>query len=92
MFFQGSRYEGVLTETYVDAHGVEVRFKRVRFIPPTAARAATVVNQSERLDHIAHRVYQDSELFWRLCDANDATWPPDLAEPGRMLKVPAAEG
>ena len=92
MFFKGSRYENVITESYTDPRGAVLRYKRTRFIPPTPARAATVVNQSERLDHIAHRVYQDPELFWRICDANDALWPPDLAEPGRLLKVPAAEG
>jgi hypothetical protein len=92
MFFKGSRYENVVTESYTDSRGVVVRYKRVRFIPPTPPRAATVVNQSERLDHIAQRVYQEPELFWRICDANDALWPADLAEPGRLLKVPAAEG
>lgn len=92
MFFKGSRYENVVTESYIDSRGVVLRYKRVRFIPPTPARAATVVNQSERLDHIAQRVYQDPELFWRICDANDALWPADLEEPGRLLKVPAAEG
>ncbi len=92
MFFKGSRYENVITESHTDATGAVQLYKRTRFIPPTPARAATVVNQSERLDHIAHRVYQDAELFWRVCDANDALWPPDLAEPGKLLKVPPAEG
>jgi hypothetical protein len=92
MFFKGSRYENVPTESFTDSSGAVVRYKRTRFIPPTPARAATVVNQAERLDHIAFRVYQDPELFWRICDANDAMSPPDLAEPGRLLKVPAAEG
>ena len=51
------------------------------------------MNQGERLDHIAQRVYQDPEIFWRICDANLALWPPDLvAEPGRIIKVPPAEG
>ena len=92
MFFKGSRYENVLTESYTDPSGAVVRYKRTRFIPPTPARAATVVNQAERLDHFAHRVFQDPELFWRICDANDAMSPPDLADPGRLLKIPAAEG
>lgn len=92
MFFKGSRYEFVATDSITDAKGVTVRFKRVRFIPPTPARAAVVVNQAERLDHIARRVDQQPENYWRICDANDALWPPDLEEPGRLLKVPPAEG
>jgi hypothetical protein len=92
MFFKGSRYEHVPTDSITDAQGRAIRFKRVRFIFETPARAAVVVNQGERLDHIAQRTYQDPELFWRICDSNAAMWPPDLAEPGRVLKVPPAEG
>ena len=91
MFFKGSRYEFVATDS-LTVNGVELRFKRVRYIADTPAVAAVVVNQSERLDHIAQRVYQDPELFWRICDANTALWPPDLEVPGRILKIPPAEG
>jgi nucleoid-associated protein YgaU len=93
MFFPGSRYRDVATDSIVNAEGRVVRFLKTRFIPPTPARAAVVVNGGERLDHIAQRVYQDPEVFWRICDANDALWPPDLvAEPGQLLRVPPAEG
>lgn len=93
MFFTGSRYEHVATDSITNAEGRVLKFKKVRFIPDAPATAAVVVNQGERLDHIAQRVYQDPEIFWRLCDANLALWPPDLAaEPGRILKVPPAEG
>lgn len=93
MFFKGSRYENVATDNITDAGGRVVKFKKVRFIPDTPARAAVVVNQGERLDHIAQRVYQDPEVFWRICDANLALWPRDLvADPGRILKVPPTGG
>jgi hypothetical protein len=93
MFFKGSRYENVATDSITNTQGQVIRFKKVRFIPDTPARAAVVVSQGERLDHIAQRIYQDSESFWRICDANLALWPPDLvAEPGRIIKVPPAEG
>jgi hypothetical protein len=92
MFFKGSRYENVKTDQFTTAEGQVVKFKRVRFIPDTPAQLAVVVNQGERLDHIAHRVYQDPELFWRICDANAAVEPNDLvAEPGRTIKIPPAE-
>jgi len=92
MFFKGSRYENVETDRFTTADGQVVRFKRVRFIPDTAANLAVAVNQGERLDHIAHRLYQDPELFWRICDANFTMDPDDLvAEPGRVIKIPPSE-
>ena len=93
MFFKGSRYENVATDRITDAAGRVIPFKKVRFIPETPTRAAVIVNQGERLDHIAQRVYQDPEVFWRIADANLGLWPRDLvAEPGRVLKVPPAGG
>jgi len=93
MFFKGSRYESVGTDSITTAEGRVVRFKMVRFIPETPATAALVVGQAERLDQIAFRVYQDPELFWKICDANRALWPDDLvAEPGRIIRIPPSEG
>jgi hypothetical protein len=91
MFFKGSRYEFVATDS-ITVNGTTLKFKRVRFIPETPAQAAVIVNPQERLDHIAYRVYTDPELFWRICDANSALSPPDLEETGLLLKVPPAEG
>jgi nucleoid-associated protein YgaU len=46
------------------------------------------VNQGDRLDLIAARALGDPELFWRICDANNAMDPLELtAEPGRRLRV-----
>jgi len=92
MFFKGSRYENVETDSITNAQGQLIRFKKVRFIPDTPAQAAVVVNQGERLDHIAQRVYQDPEIFWRICAANFLLPPADVVgEPGRILKVPPSE-
>ena len=93
MFFKGSRYENVGTDSITDAQGRTIRFKKVRFIADTPAQAALVVGQGERLDRIAFRVYQDPELFWLICDANRALWPDDLvAEPGHVIRIPPSEG
>jgi hypothetical protein len=92
MFFKGSRYEKVGTDSVTDAQGRTILFKKVRFIVDTPAQAALVVGQGERLDRIAQRVYQDPELFWLICDANRARWPDDLvAEPGRVIRIPPSE-
>jgi len=93
MFFKGSRYENVATDTLTTTDGRVIRFKRVRFIPDRPAQGALVVGQGDRLDRIAFRIYQDAELFWLICDANRALWPDDLvAEPGRVLRIPPSDG
>lgn len=92
-FFKGSRYERVGEVELQDPSGRLLRYKRVRFIPPTPGRFSHIVTEGERIDLVSHRYFRDSERFWRICDANDALWPPDLvAEPGTLIRVPGAEG
>lgn len=93
MFFKGSRYENVDDLGMTDATGRVVRYKKVRFIGEVEARMGHVLNQGERLDHLAHRYYRDPERFWRICDANETMWPDELtAEAGRTLLIPPSEG
>ena len=93
MFFRGSRYEGVGEHEIRDAQGRAVRYKKARLIPETEApRMGHILNQGERLDHIAYDYYRDPERFWRICDANHAMWPDDLvAEAGKILRIPPSE-
>ena len=92
MFFKGSRYEGVETDKYIDRNGRVIPYTKARFIPETKAQLGHLVNQDERLDHIAHRYYRDPERFWRICDANRTLWPDDLtARPGRTILIPPSE-
>lgn len=93
MFFKGSRYEDVASDSITDAKGQVIRFKSVRFIPVTRARMLLTIKQDERLDQIAGRIYQDPERFWRICDANLAMWPDDLiGKGGDQIKIPPSEG
>jgi hypothetical protein len=93
MLFKGSRYEGTLTATLVDARGRELRYKVVRMIPESPPRFGYAVAAADRLDTIAFEVFQDPERFWRICDANRALWPPELTRrPGRIIAIPAPEG
>ena len=93
MFFRGSRYANVGEDQITDGKGRVISYKKIRFIPPAQAQMAHIVNQGERLDHIAHRYYRDPERFWRICDANLALWPDDLvAEAGRTILIPPSEG
>lgn len=93
MFFKGSRYANVGENELTDRGGLVVHYKKVRFIANTLGLMTRVVTQGERLDHIAHDYFKDSERFWRICDANLAMWPNDLvAQPGRMILIPSSEG
>jgi hypothetical protein len=92
MFFKGSRYEKVATEEITDAKGRAIKYKRVRFIPETAAVLQHRVAERERLDLVAYRYYRDPELFWTLCDANHAMEPEALVEEaGRRLLIPSGQ-
>jgi hypothetical protein len=92
MFVQGSRYETVPEDVLATPNGT-VRYKLIRFVPPTPATLAHVVAQDERLDRLAFLAYREPDRFWRICDANLAMWPPDLVtEVGRQLLIPPARG
>lgn len=92
MFFRGSRYEAVGEATHAMPDGRVVRYKLVRFIPPTRAQSLHRVDPADRLDLLAWERFRDPERFWRICDANGALWPDDLLEPGSVLLIPASEG
>lgn len=91
MFFKGSRYANVAEAEITETNGRVIRYKRIRFIPETPAIQQHTVVQGERLDVIAHQYYRDPELFWRICDANNAMLPDGLvAEAGRRILIPSA--
>ena len=93
MFFKGSRYEHVETATLTDLDGRERKYKRIRFIAASTPRYGYAVVAGDRLDNIAFEVFHDAERFWRICDANEAMWPPRLTErPSRVIGIPGAEG
>ena len=92
MFFKGSRYENVDTNQIKDPTGRVLVYKKARFIPPTPGVMNYTVVQGDRLDQIANRAFRDPQRFWRICDANDAMWPDDLATIGKMLQIPSSEG
>lgn len=82
-FAATSRYNGIATATLVLGQGRSVAYLKRRFVPD-ARRFQLLqehrVLQQERLDHIAAQYFGDPELYWRLCDANDAMRPQALTE------------
>lgn len=51
------------------------------------------VTESERPDTVASLYLGDPEQFWRLCDANNVTYPNQLTETiGRRIRITLPEG
>jgi hypothetical protein len=91
-----SRYHGVETREIETADGrTHVHLAR-RFLPPSDSLQVLELHpvaEGERLDHVAHQRFGDSQQSWRLCDANDAMRPEELTEEiGRELRVTLPEG
>jgi hypothetical protein len=95
-FPQQSRYHRVEIAMLELPDGRRVAHLRRRFIPPGDELTAIkehLVRAGERIDHIAASELGDPELFWQLCDANDAMEPAELTrEPGRSIKISLPEG
>jgi hypothetical protein len=49
-----------------------------------------LVIEGDRIDLIAYRCLGRADLWWVVCDYNDAFFPLDL-EPGQVLRLPSAE-
>jgi hypothetical protein len=95
LFAPSSRYAGLGTAV-LDPDGERpVVYLLRRFVPRPERLTAIgrhVVDAGERTDHIAAARLGDPELFWRLCDANRATFAEDLVgDPGRTLWITLPE-
>lgn len=90
MFDPTSRYHALPTAHHTGPDGRTVVYVSRRFLPP-GDRMTTIgqieVQQGDRLDLLAHRAFSDAESAWRIADANDAFYPPDLSTPGRRLRL-----
>jgi len=90
MFNPSSRYYNLENATYTTSAGRVVVFKRRRFLPSidgSPVLAELTIGQADRLDNIAARTLGNPELFWQICDANNAMHPRDLGHPGRHIKI-----
>ena len=90
-----SRYAGVPIGSLTRADGEQTPYLTRRFLPPSdrfAQLHTHVVTAGERLDLIAASELGDPEAYWRICDANDAMRPDDLATVGRTLRITLPEG
>ena len=95
-FPPNSRYRGVEVAQLEVLGGAPILYLRRRFVPPPERFDLLVehaVVAADRLDNLAAHYLGDPELFWRLCDANNALHPEELTElTGRWLRITLPEG
>ena len=91
-----SRYHTVETATLEMPDGRTVVYLRRRFLPQPERFALLqehIVIEGDRLDNLTAHYLGDPELFWRLCDANNALRPAELTETtGRTLRITLPAG
>jgi hypothetical protein len=91
-----SRYHAISIIETRTADGRTVRYVARRVVPRGSSQtpiAQHTVAGGDRLDNIAAEHLGNPELFWRICDANDALRPSDLvATPGRRLRIAMPPG
>jgi hypothetical protein len=90
-----SRYAQTQHTTKTLADGRTVTYLRRRFIPDTTdlpTLAFHDMSAVDRLDTVAATHYGDSQLWWRIADANAVSDPDELLEAGRRLRITAPQG
>jgi hypothetical protein len=95
-FSATSRYDAIETQELTGPDGRVIVYIRRRFVPPPERFALLVehiVETGDRPDTVAAQYLDDSEGFWRICDANNAIAPNELTDtPGRRLRITLPEG
>lgn len=88
MLLKTSRYSSIAQATSTTRDGREIQVLTLRRLPEVAGQA-TVVQGSDRLDVMAHRLCADGSRFWRIADANTELEANKLVvEAGRIIEVP----
>ncbi len=95
-FSNRSRYYGIDTTTLVSPQGAVIAYLRRRFLPEADQFQLLEeyrTRQGDRLDNLAAHFLADPELYWRLCDANNAMRPEELTESlARVLRITLPQG
>jgi hypothetical protein len=90
-----SRYAQTQTITKTLQDGRTVTYLRRRFIPDTAALPTLAwydMGAIDRLDTLAATYYGDSQVWWRIADANAVSDPDELLVAGRRVRITQAQG
>jgi hypothetical protein len=80
VYARHSRYRPVPEVSRRDPSGRTLLVTGLRPRSPVAGRVRHTVESNDRLDHLAHRYYGKSGMWWRINDAN-----PEFASPLGLL-------
>jgi hypothetical protein len=87
-----SRYYGLTVRKRTNAAGMSETFVARRIIPAMARYRALDRHRTdgdERIENLSADYLGDSELYWRICDANGDEDPGLSAQPiGRLITIP----
>ncbi len=88
MFLETSRYFRQKQVDVVTKDGRTIKALSLRRLP-TVNGELTAIEESDRLDIIAQRQYQNPTWFWHIADANTELEANDLVkEVGRVIQIP----
>ena len=90
MFDANSRYARQDTYTLKDRRGRSVQVVVSPEAPRQEVLGYHLMQQGQRLDHIAYHYLDDAAGFWRLCELNNVMFPEMLTEADE-LAIPAQE-
>jgi hypothetical protein len=92
MLTESSRYYDIEIAKLQTPSNQTIVYLRRRFLPSSQWFEIVLehlVSEGDRLDNITANYLDDPELFWQLCDANNAMHPDELtAQIGRRLRIP----
>lgn len=80
MFSKTSRYRKLPDDLTNDAEGRNIASKSLRSLPETTGSFTHVIEEGDRLDHLAYKYYRQPQKWWRICDAN-----PEFMSPQSLL-------
>lgn len=80
MFTKISRYKNLDDVVFTDRQGREFTSKSIRLLPDTKGITDHIIEESDRLDHLAYKYYRQSRHWWKICDAN-----PEFMSPRSLI-------
>jgi hypothetical protein len=76
MFTKRSRYRNLPDVVTTDGQGRATKSRDLRRLPEASGDFLHVVEETDRLDHLAYTYYGQPTKWWRICDANPAFLAP----------------
>ncbi len=76
MFLNNSRYYKLENTAKPDGKGRVFESKELRLLPVASGEFQHIIEDTDRLDNLAHKYYKKSAQWWRICDANPEYYSP----------------